>query len=171
VSRFFPPFLIILQTVGLLRRVISSSRGLYLKTGQHKQNKYIHIPNIHALCGIRTHDPGFRVSEDSSCLRQLSYRDRLKCHLSHKNNSLFLSVCLCSRAQPFQTSDKPQREFIMRYNFVTATQYDRIWKVKWVFQMLHFIGSIFFGLWLSLKKKWFNKIWICTVDQHVKYVP
>jgi hypothetical protein len=27
------------------------------------QNK--HIPNIHALCGIRTHVPGFRASEDS----------------------------------------------------------------------------------------------------------
>jgi hypothetical protein len=27
------------------------------------QNK--HIPNIHALSGIRTHDPGFRKSKDS----------------------------------------------------------------------------------------------------------
>jgi hypothetical protein len=40
------------------------------------QNKHIHTPTIHALCGIRTHDPRFRGSEDSSCLRQLSYRDR-----------------------------------------------------------------------------------------------
>jgi hypothetical protein len=32
--------------------------------------------NIHALCGIRTHDPGFRASEDSACLRLLCYRDR-----------------------------------------------------------------------------------------------
>jgi hypothetical protein len=24
------------------------------------QNKHVHIPNIHALCGIRTHDSGFR---------------------------------------------------------------------------------------------------------------
>jgi hypothetical protein len=31
------------------------------------QNK--HIRNIHALCGIRTHDPGFRESEDSTCFR------------------------------------------------------------------------------------------------------
>jgi hypothetical protein len=38
------------------------------------QNKY--IPNIHALCGIRTHDPGFRASENSSCFRPLGYRDR-----------------------------------------------------------------------------------------------
>jgi hypothetical protein len=38
----------------------------------------MHIPNIHALCGIRTHDSGFRASEDSTCLRLLGYRDRLK---------------------------------------------------------------------------------------------
>jgi hypothetical protein len=41
------------------------------------QNKHIHIPNIHVLCAIRTHDPGFRASEDSTCLRPLGYRDRL----------------------------------------------------------------------------------------------
>jgi hypothetical protein len=41
------------------------------------QNKRVHTPNFHVLCGIRTHDPGFRASEDSSCLRALGYRDRL----------------------------------------------------------------------------------------------
>jgi hypothetical protein len=40
------------------------------------QNKHIHIPNIHAMCGFRTHDLGFRASEDSICLRPLGYRDR-----------------------------------------------------------------------------------------------
>jgi hypothetical protein len=69
---WFFSFMIILQKVGLLERVISSSQGLYLNTGHHK---HIHIPNIHALCGIRTHDPGFRASEDSTCLRPLGYRD------------------------------------------------------------------------------------------------
>jgi hypothetical protein len=43
----------------------------------HKQNKRIHTPNIHALSGIRTHDPSVRASEDSSCLRPLGYCDRL----------------------------------------------------------------------------------------------
>jgi hypothetical protein len=76
-------FIIILQTVGLLGRVISSSLGLYLlNTGQHK-----HIPNIHALCVIRTHDPGFRASEDSTCLRPLGYRDRLIVHVLLINGS------------------------------------------------------------------------------------
>jgi hypothetical protein len=37
----------------------------------------MHTPNICALCGIRTHDPGFRASEDSTCLRWLGCRDRL----------------------------------------------------------------------------------------------
>jgi hypothetical protein len=41
------------------------------------QNKRIRTPNIHALCGIRTHDPSVRASEYSSCLRPLGYCDRL----------------------------------------------------------------------------------------------
>jgi hypothetical protein len=55
--------------------VISSSEDLYLNTGQHKHK---HIPNIHVLCGIRTHDTGFLVSEDSTCIRPLGYRGRLR---------------------------------------------------------------------------------------------
>jgi hypothetical protein len=35
-------FMTILQTVGLLGRVISASQGLYLNTGQQKQNKHTH---------------------------------------------------------------------------------------------------------------------------------
>jgi hypothetical protein len=38
----------------------------------------MHTPNIHTLCGIQTLDPGFRASEDSTCLRLLGYRDRPK---------------------------------------------------------------------------------------------
>jgi hypothetical protein len=40
------------------------------------QNKRIHTPNIHALSGIRTHDPSVRESENSSCFRPRGYRDR-----------------------------------------------------------------------------------------------
>jgi hypothetical protein len=64
------------QTVGLLGRVISPLQGHYLNTGQHKHNKRIHTPNIHALSGIRTHDPNVRGSEDSSCLRPRGHCDR-----------------------------------------------------------------------------------------------
>jgi hypothetical protein len=40
--------------VGLLGRVISPSQGLYLhRTMQHRKTR----TNIHALSGIRTHDP------------------------------------------------------------------------------------------------------------------
>jgi predicted component of type VI protein secretion system len=40
--------------VGLLGRVISPSQGLYLhRTTQHRETR----KNIHALSGIRTHDP------------------------------------------------------------------------------------------------------------------
>jgi hypothetical protein len=60
---WFLSFLIILQTVGLLGRVISPSQGLYLNTWQHKHRINAYTPNIHALCGIWTHGPGFRTSE------------------------------------------------------------------------------------------------------------
>jgi hypothetical protein len=41
--------------------------------------------NLHGLSGIRTHSPGVRTSEDSSCLRSLGYRDRLSILLSAEN--------------------------------------------------------------------------------------
>jgi hypothetical protein len=49
------------QTVGLLGRVISSSQGLYLNTGQRT-----HTSSTHALSGIRNHDHGLRANEDST---------------------------------------------------------------------------------------------------------
>jgi hypothetical protein len=50
------------------------------------QNKRIHVPNIHVLSGIRTHDPNVRASESSSCLRPRGYRDRLYPFLPYLNN-------------------------------------------------------------------------------------
>jgi hypothetical protein len=56
--------------------VIIPSQSSYLHTGQHKYriNAYT---DIHALSGIRTHDPSVRASEDSSCLRPRGHCDRL----------------------------------------------------------------------------------------------
>jgi hypothetical protein len=48
---------------------ISQSQGHYLY--KHRINT-----NIHALSGIRTHDPSVRASEDSSCLRPHGHCDR-----------------------------------------------------------------------------------------------
>jgi hypothetical protein len=39
------------------------------------QNKRIQTPNIHALSGIRTHDPSVQASEDSSCVRSRGHCD------------------------------------------------------------------------------------------------
>jgi hypothetical protein len=47
------------------------------------ENKHIHIQNIHALYEIRIHDPGFRASEDSTCLRLCGYRNRRSPCSSH----------------------------------------------------------------------------------------
>jgi hypothetical protein len=52
------------------------ARSLPTHRTTQTQNKHIHTPNIRAFCGIRTHDLGFRASEDSTCLRPLGYRDR-----------------------------------------------------------------------------------------------
>jgi hypothetical protein len=54
------------QSVGLLGRGISPSQGHYLHTEhKHRINKHT---DIHALSGIRTHDPSVQAREDSSCL-------------------------------------------------------------------------------------------------------
>jgi hypothetical protein len=61
-------FMIILQTVRphwTSDQLVARPLPKYRTT--QTQNKHIHIPNIYALCGIRTHDPGFRKIEDNSC--------------------------------------------------------------------------------------------------------
>jgi hypothetical protein len=56
-------------------------------------SQYIYI-YIHALSGIRTHDPGFRASEDNACgLRPLGYRDRLTVPYSE----IILPLCCDTR--------------------------------------------------------------------------
>jgi hypothetical protein len=72
----FSSVIIFSQTVGLLGRVIRPSQGRYLNTGEHKQNKRIHTPNIHALSVNRTYDFSVRASEESSCFRPRGYCDR-----------------------------------------------------------------------------------------------
>jgi hypothetical protein len=63
------------QSVGLLGRGISPSQGRYIHTEQHKHRINAHNTDIHALSGIRTHNPSVRASEDSSCLRPRSHCD------------------------------------------------------------------------------------------------
>jgi hypothetical protein len=69
-------FLNIRYSVGLLGRVNSPSQGRYLTQTQ---------TNIHALSGIRTHDPSVGASEHSSCLRSRGHCDRRSnSQLKHK---------------------------------------------------------------------------------------
>jgi hypothetical protein len=60
-----------LLNVGLLGREISPSQGSDLHI-EYTQTQ------IHALSGIRTHDPSVPVCEDSSCLTQCGHCDRQK---------------------------------------------------------------------------------------------
>jgi hypothetical protein len=82
-------FLDVRQSVGFLGRVISSSQGLCLYTNTEKCT-YTQTLNIHALSGIRTHNPGYRANEGSTCLRPLGYRDQRLSTLPHKYLKLFL---------------------------------------------------------------------------------
>jgi hypothetical protein len=80
---FLPPLLLPLWNTGLISQFHNNftdgrtpwtsdqlvARPLPKQRTTETQNKHMHIPNIHALCGIRTHDPGFRASEGSTCLR------------------------------------------------------------------------------------------------------
>jgi hypothetical protein len=72
-----------IHMVGLLRRVISPSQGRYIDTGEHKHRINAHT-DIHALCGIRTHDPRVPASEDSSYLRPRGHCDRISSSLLSK---------------------------------------------------------------------------------------
>jgi hypothetical protein len=51
------------------------------------QNKRIHIPNIHALSEIRTHDPSVRASEGSPCFRRAATVTGLQRSTAHKFNT------------------------------------------------------------------------------------
>jgi hypothetical protein len=73
---FFSFVIFFTQTVWFLGRVLSPSQGRYLHTGQHK-HRINALTDIHALSGVRTHDPSVLASEDSSCLRPRGHRDRL----------------------------------------------------------------------------------------------
>jgi hypothetical protein len=72
---FFSFAIFFTQMVGLLGQVISPSQGRYLNTEQHKHRVNAYT-DIHALSGIRTHDPSIRASEAISCLRPRGHCDR-----------------------------------------------------------------------------------------------
>jgi hypothetical protein len=79
----FSSVIIFTQTVGRLRGAISLSQGRYLNTGQHKYRINPHT-DIHASIWIRTHDPRFQTSEDSSCLRPRKIKELLRVIIRNK---------------------------------------------------------------------------------------
>jgi hypothetical protein len=61
-------FSLVTQSAELIGLGISPSQGLYLHTKQHKHRINAHNTHIHALNAIRTYDPIFQASQESSCL-------------------------------------------------------------------------------------------------------
>jgi hypothetical protein len=66
------------------------------------QNKHIHIPNIHALCGIRTHDPGFRAKTVHALERSATVTGKLL--LGRTNSVTGGSFGLCNFLRMLQYS-------------------------------------------------------------------
>jgi hypothetical protein len=130
---WFFRFMIILQTVGLTGRVISSSQGLCLNTGQHKR-----IPNIHALFGIRTHDPGFRASKDSTCLRPLDYRDR-------RNRKSCFNLIISYANSIYTVAVKQQASFVISTLHNVSYTLDKIYIVS---RVRVTIDGVFIGNWI-----------------------
>jgi hypothetical protein len=64
--------------------------NLYTVTQNKRTNTY-----IHALNGIRTHDPSVRASEDSSCLRPRGHCDQ-QWELISSNTSFYNKQSFCS---------------------------------------------------------------------------
>jgi hypothetical protein len=61
------------------------------------QNKHRRIPNIRALYGIRTHDPGLLASEGSTCLGLRGYCDQQAKHIAYINRheNIYYSLSQC----------------------------------------------------------------------------
>jgi hypothetical protein len=78
------------QSVGLLGREISPSKGRYI-TQDNTDTEHTHT-NIHALSGIRTHNPSLQASEDISCLRPRGHRERPSYGSSRHKNSPALRI-------------------------------------------------------------------------------
>jgi hypothetical protein len=77
------------HSVGLLGRVTSSSQGLYLYKNTEKRTHaqaQTQTLNVHALSEIWTYEPGFRDSENSTCLKVRP----------HYSRSCWCSPGLCS---------------------------------------------------------------------------
>jgi hypothetical protein len=87
---FFSFVIFFIQTVGFLWWVINPSQCRYLHTGQYKHRIKAHT-NIHALSGIRTHDPRARANEGSSCIIPRGHSDRRFIAYSVKNT---LKTCI-----------------------------------------------------------------------------
>jgi hypothetical protein len=82
------------------------SRPLPKPRTTNTQNKRTHTTsNIHDLCGLRTHDLGFRAIEDSTFLSPLGYRHPLTKHrISEFRGFLILTKSHRRQTLDFQNS-------------------------------------------------------------------
>jgi hypothetical protein len=90
--------------IGLLGRVISPSQGLYLhRTTQHRKT----LTNIHALSGIRNHDPNNQPAKTDASDRTATVTGSLKPYSFEISFKYYLPICAMSRklSLSFRCSD------------------------------------------------------------------
>jgi hypothetical protein len=128
-------FLIFRQSVGLLGWGINLSQGLYLHTGQLKHRINVHT-NIHAEGGIWTHYHSVWVSKDSSCLRLLSYHDRLTYNSGFKiihPNLIYIQVIYCYSFLSCFRRRKGKAEIqVIAVNIQVATSISVLWMCTYI---------------------------------------
>jgi hypothetical protein len=96
---FVAPWPLFNFLVGLLGWGISPSQGRYLHKEQYKHRINVNT-DIHALSGIRTHDPSVPASEDRSCLRPCG-------HCVRRNYRFYkpkFCYCRCAEVTYYESS-------------------------------------------------------------------
>jgi hypothetical protein len=150
--------------------VISPSQGRYLHTGQHKRRINAQT-DIHALSGIRTHDPSVRANEDSSCLRPRGPCDRQA--YSHRVLMYMIKYCTM-KAYGAVVSFTPLQIFPVSIGQEAGWILEPVWTLrgKKVYLPLPGIESHSFGPYPSCHTDWtvpFLQVYVHTYT-YITYV-
>jgi hypothetical protein len=82
--------------------------------------------DIHALCGIRAHDPSVRASEDSSCLRPRGHCDRPSVWI-YMGQLLFAQVTCIQIQKGVSGSEKLWNSPVQNWNLCVVELATLIW--------------------------------------------
>jgi hypothetical protein len=121
------------------------------------QNKQIYTPNIHAVSGIRTHDPSVRASEDCSCLRPRGYCDRQVALIL----GLFVNINILKEEHSLSVL---QNRKLRRISGPKGEEVTRIWR-KLHNEVLHILSFLSTAVKnkTDIKTRSYMFYWVCPV--------